>query len=162
VRHGYAKLAMFNPRARPKPSELSRLNLRAEIEALAADLSESDRVQVTVQGHGVPAINGDHFQVGTILEALLSELLRYAPESQPVEAALTVTDSHVLVRLRGFIRAQGPGSDAARQWSQARAELSLARPLIDEFMQFHRGEFGEATLPDQRTEFTLRFPAAAA
>jgi PAS domain S-box-containing protein len=162
VRHGYAKLAMFNPRARPQPSELSRLNLRAEIEALAADLSESDRVQVTVQGSGVPAINGDHFQLGTILEALLSELLRYAPESQPVEAALAVTDSHVTVRLRGFIRAQGAGSDAARQWSQARAELSIARPLIDEFMQFHRGEFGEATLPDQRTEFTLRFPTAAA
>jgi hypothetical protein len=62
--------------------------------------------------------------------------------------------------LRGFIRAQGPGSDAARQWSQARADLSIARPLIDEFMQFHHGDFTEATLPDQRTEFTLHFPTA--
>jgi hypothetical protein len=79
-----------------------------------------------------------------------------------VEALLTVADSRVTVRLRGFIRAQGPGTDAARQWSQARAELSIARPLIDEFMQFHRGDFAEATLPDQRTEFTLHFPTAAA
>ena len=161
VRHGYAKLAMFNPRARPKPSELSRLNLRAEIEALAADLSEGDRVHVSVEGNGVPAISGDHFQLGTIFEALLSELLRYAPESQPVEAVLAVTDAQVTVRLRGFIRAQGAGSDAARQWSQARADLSIARPLIDEFMRFHRGDFAEATLPDQRTEFTLHFPTTA-
>jgi len=161
VRHGYSKLAMFNPRARPKPSELSRLNLRAEIEALAADLSESDRVRVSVEGDGVPTISGDHFQLGTIFEALLSELLRYAPESQPVEAVLAVTETQVTVTLRGFIRAQGPGSDAARQWSQARADLSIARPLIDEFMQFHRGDFSEATLPDQRTEFTLHFPTAA-
>jgi signal transduction histidine kinase len=160
VRHGYSKLAMFNPRARPKPSELSRLNLRAEIEALASDLSENDRVRVTVEGAGVPAINGDHFQLATIFEALLSELLRYAPESQPVEAVLAVTDAQVTVTLRGFIRAQGPGSDAARQWSQARADLSIARPLIDEFMQFHHGDFTEATLPDQRTEFTLHFPTA--
>jgi len=161
VRHGYSKLAMFNPRARPKPSELARLNLRAEIEALASDLSEGDRVHVTVEGDGVPAINGDHFQVGTIFEALLSELLRYAPESQAVEAVIAVTDAQVSVTLRGFIRAQGPGSDAARQWSQARADLSIARPLIDEFMQFHHGDFAEATLPDQRTEFTLHFPTAA-
>jgi hypothetical protein len=28
-------------------------------------------------------------------------------------------------------------------------------------MQFHRGDFGEATLPDERTEFTLHFPTAA-
>ena len=89
-------------------------------------------------------------------------LPRRESESQPVEAVLAVTDAQVTVRLRGFIRAQGPGSDAARQWSQARAELSIARPLIDEFMQFHRGEFTEATLADQRTEFRLRFPAAAA
>ena len=162
VQHGYSKLAMFNPRARPKPSELARLNLRAEIEALAADLAEIDRVRVSVEGDGAPTISGDHFQLGTIFEALLSELLRYAPEAQPVEALLTVADSRVTVRLRGFIRAQGPGTDAARQWSQARAELSIARPLIDEFMQFHRGDFAEATLPDQRTEFTLHFPAAVA
>ena len=162
VQHGYSKLAMFNPRARPKPSELSRLNLRAEIEALAADLSETERVRVTVEGQGEPTISGDHFQLGTIFEALLSELLRYAPEAQPVEVVLAVADSQVTVKLRGFIRAQGPGTDAARQWSQARADLSIARPLIDEFMQFHRGDFAEATLPDERTEFTLHFPTAAA
>jgi len=161
VRHGYQKLAMFNPRARPKPSELARLNLRAEVEALAADLSEVGRVRVTVEGQGEPTISGDHFQVGTIFEALLSELLRYAPESQPVEVVLTVAPTQVTVGLRGFIRAQGPGTDAARQWSQARADLSIARPLIDEFMQFHRGDFAEATLPDERTEFTLHFPTAA-
>jgi hypothetical protein len=27
-------------------------------------------------------------------------------------------------------------------------------------MQFHHGDFTEATLPDQRTEFTLHFPTA--
>src|SRR4030095_2431557 len=32
VRHGYSKLAMFNPKARPKLSELSDLNLRVELE----------------------------------------------------------------------------------------------------------------------------------
>ena len=161
VRHGYAKLAMFNPRARPKPSELSRLNLRAEIEALAADLSEIDRVRVTVNGDRSPTIDGDHFQLGTIFEALLSELLRYAPEQVPVEVALDVGDTLITVTLRGFIRAQGPGSDAARQWSESRADLSIARPLIDEFMAFHHGDFGEATLADQRTAFTLRFPTSA-
>ena len=162
VRHGYSKLAMFNPQARPKPSELSSLNLRAELEAMASDLAEADRVRVSVEGDALPPIRGDHFQIGTIFEALLSELLRYAPETQPVEAVLGASDGHVAVRLRGYLGAAGTGDDAARQWSQTRADLAIARPLIDEFMQFHHGEFAQTVLPDQRTEFTLRFPAAAA
>ena len=161
VRHGYSKLAMFNPRARPKPSELSRLNLRAEIEALAADLSEGDRVRVTVEGDGVPTISGDHFQLGTIFEALLSELLRYAPESQPVEAVLAVTDTQVTVRLRGFIRAQGPGSDAARQWSQARADLVDRAPADRRVhavpsRRLRRGDAIRTSAPNSRCTFRRR------
>jgi len=162
VRHGYSKLAMFNPHARPKPSELSSLNLRAELEAMAADLAETDRVSVRIEGEALPPIRGDHFQIGTIFEALLSELLRYAPETQPVEAVLGASDGHVNVRLRGYLGATGTGEDAARQWSQTRADLAIARPLIDEFMQFHHGEFTQTMLPDQRTEFTLRFPVTPA
>ena len=62
---------------------------------------------------------------------------------------------------RGYLGVTGTGEDAARQWSQTRADLAIAQPLIDEFMQFHHGEFAQTVLQDQRTEFVLRFPAAA-
>ena len=163
VRHGYSKLAMFNPKARPKPSELSDLSLRAEIEAIAAGLAEVDRVRVMVEGEGaLPCVRGDHFQIGTIFETLLSELLRYAPETQPVEAVLAAKGGTVEVRLRGFLAPAGDGEAAAREWSRTRAEFAIAKPLIDEFMLAHRGSFGATVAPNGRTEFLLRFPSAGA
>jgi hypothetical protein len=163
VRHGYSKLAMFNPQARPKPSEHSDLSLRAELEAIAASLTETDRVRVTVEGTGaLPSVRGDHFQIGTIFETLLSELLRYAPETQPVEAVFAAKDGTVDLRLRGFLAPTGAGETAAREWSRTRAELAIAKPLIDEFMLAHRGSFDATVAADGRTEFLLRFPGASA
>jgi signal transduction histidine kinase len=161
VRHGYSKLAMFNPKARPQPSELSNLSLRAELEAIAAGLAETDRVRVTVEGDGaLPSVRGDHFQIGMIFETLLSELLRYAPETTPVEAVLEARDGTVEVRLRGFMAPASDGEEAAREWSRTRADLAIAKPLIDEFMQAHHGTFEATAMPDRRTEFVLRFPGA--
>ena len=161
VRHGYSKLAMFNPKARPQPSEMSKLSLRAELEAIAAGLAETDRVRVTVEGDGaLPSVRGDHFQIGTIFETLLSELLRYAPETTPVEAMLAARDGTVEVRLRGFMAPASDGEEAAREWSRSRADLAIAKPLIDEFMQAHHGTFEATAIPDRRTEFVLRFPGA--
>ncbi len=163
VRHGYSNLAMFNPKARPQPSELSNLSLRAELEAIAAGLAETDRVRVTVEGDGaLPSVRGDHFQIGTIFETLLSELLRYAPETTPVEAVLAARDGTVEVRLRGFMAPASEGEEAAREWSRTRADLAIAKPLIDEFMQAHHGTFEATAMPDRRTEFLLRFPVGAA
>ena len=163
VRHGYSKLAMFNPKARPKPAELSDLNLRVELEAIATALAEVDRVRITLEGDGAPPyVRGDHFQIETIFETLLSELLRYAPETKPVEAVLAAKDGTVEVRLRGFLAPADDGEAAAREWSRTRAELAIAKPLIDEFMEAHRGSFEAIAMPDRRTEFLLRFPVGAA
>src|SRR4029453_10681460 len=126
VQQGYRRLAMFNPDARPKTSILAPLNLQSELEAHARNLAEGDRISITPAVPGsVPVIQGDHFQIGFVLETLLVAMLRYAPESEPVVATVSVTGGTAGICLRGYLDAGIPEQHSDVQWVQSEPDMSM-------------------------------------
>jgi PAS domain S-box-containing protein len=161
VRHGYQRLAMFNAEARPAISTLTALNLQSELEALARNLTDPGRIRVEPATSGPPpVIQGDHFQIGFVLETFLGAMLRYAPEEEPVTATVSVVGSGVEVRLRGYLDAGMPAQQSDAPWVPSDADMVIAKPLIDEFVANHHGSWLGSVRSDRRAEVNLRFPLA--
>jgi len=161
VRHGYQRLAMFNADARPAISTLAALNLQSELEALARNLADPGRIVVEGAAPGPPpVIQGDHFQIGFVLETFLVAMLRYAPEEEPVTATVSVAGNEVEVRLRGYLDAGMPAQQSNAPWVPSDADMVIAKPLIDEFVKNHRGSWVGSVCSDRRAEVHLRFPSA--
>jgi len=161
VRHGYQRLAMFNADAHPAISTLTALNLQSELEALARNLADPGRIQVEAAvSSPPPVIQGDHFQVGFVLETFLVAMLRYAPEQEPVTGTVSVGEKEVEVRLRGYLDAGMPAQQSDAAWVPSDADMIIAKPLIDEFMAKQRGTWVGSVCGDRRAEIHLRFPLA--
>lgn len=161
VRHGYLRLAMFNPDARPALSTFAPLNLQSELEALARSLAEPARLQVAPAGPGPsPVVDGDHFQLGFAIETFLVAMLRYAPEDEPVTASVSVAGREVEVRLSGYLDGGMPAQQADAPWVPSDADMIIAKPLIDEFVANHHGSWRGSVRSDRRAEVKLRFPLA--
>jgi PAS domain S-box-containing protein len=161
VQHGYLRLAMFNPDARPAASTSATLNLRSELEALARNLADPGRIRVEAATPGSPAvIHGDHFQIGFVFETFLIAMLRYAPEEEPVTASVSITGNDVEVRLRGYLDAGMPAQQLDAAWVPSDADMVIAKPLIDEFVANHHGSWLGSLGSDRRAEVKLRFPLA--
>ena len=161
VRHGYLRLAMFNPEARPTTSTLIALNLQAELEALARNLADPGRIRVEAAAPGAPpVIQGDHFQIGFVLETFLVAMLRYAPEEEPVAVAVSVSDHEVAVRLCGYLDAGMPAQQSDAPWVPSDADMAIAKPLIDQFVANHQGTWLGSVRSNRQAEVTLRFPLA--
>ena len=162
VRQGYLRLAMFNPDARPAGSAFAPLNLQAELEALARNLADRGRIVVEPPAPGpLPIIKGDHFQIGFALETFLAAMLRYAPESEPVGASVSVAGRDVKVQLRGYLDARMPEQQRDAPWVPSDADMAIAKPLIDEFVQNHAGSWRGTVSADRRTEIELQFPLSS-
>jgi PAS domain-containing protein len=162
VRHGYLRLAMFNPDARPAASAFAPLNLQSELEALARNLADRGRIRVEPATAGpLPVIQGDHFQIGVVLETLLVAMLRHAPEDEPVTASVSVAGHDVKVQLRGYLDAGMPAQQLDAPWVPSDADMAIAKPLIDEFVANHGGSWLGSVGNDRRTEIDLQFPASA-
>jgi PAS domain S-box-containing protein len=161
VRHGYQRLAMFNAEARPAISTLTPLNLQSELEALARNLADPGRIRVEPATSGQPpVIQGDHFQIGFVLETFLVAMLRYAPQEEPVTVTVSVAKDEVEVRLRGYLDAGMPAQQANAPWVPSDADMVIAKPLIDEFVANHHGSWVGSVCSDRRAEVLLRFPLA--
>ena len=161
VQHGYLRLAMFNPDARPATSTFALLNLHSELEALARNLADPDRIRVEAAGsEPPPVIQGDHFQIGFALETFLVAMLRYAPEEEPVTASASVAGNDVEVLLRGYLDAGMPAQQSDAPWVPSDADMAIAKPLIDEFVANHHGSWLGSVRGDRRAEVRLRFPLA--
>ena len=159
VRHGYLRLAMFNPDARPAASTFAPLNLQSELEALARNLSDPGRIHVEAASPGPPpVIQGDHFQIGFALETFLIAMLRYAPEEESVTASISVAGHEVEVRLRGYLDAGMPAQQSDAPWVPSDADMVIAKPLIDEFVANHDGSWLGSVGSDRRAEVQMRFP----
>jgi PAS domain S-box-containing protein len=159
VRHGYLRLAMFNPDARPATSTFAPLNMQSELEALARHLADSGRVRVEPAMPGpIPVIQGDHFQIGFVLETLLVAMLRYAPEEEPVIAAVSVAERNVKIQLRGYLDAGMPAQQLDAVWMPSDADMAIAKPLIDEFVANHDGSWLGSVGKNRRAEINLQFP----
>jgi PAS domain S-box-containing protein len=162
VRQGYLRLAMFNPEARPAASTFAPLNLQSELEALARNLADRGRIVVEHAAPGpLPIIQGDHFQIGFALETLLAAMLRYAPENEPVGASVSVVERDVRVRLRGYLNAGMPEQQMDAPWVPSDADMAIAKPLIDEFVQNHGGSWRGTVGADRRTEIEVKFPLSS-
>ena len=107
-----------------------------------------------------PVIQGDHFQIGFVLETFLVAMLRYAPEEEPVTASVSVAGHDVEVRLRGYLDAGMPAQQSDAPWVPSDADMAIAKPLIDEFVANHHGSWRGAVRSDRRAEVNLRFPLA--
>lgn len=161
VRQGYVRLAMFNPDARPATSTFAPLNLQSELEALARNLAETGRVTVAPAGPGpTPLIEGDHFQIGFVLETLLVAMLRYAPQDEPVTATVSVVERSVKIQLRGYLGSGIPTQDLDAPWVPSDADMAIAKPLIDEFVANHNGSWLGSVGKSRRAEINLQFPLA--
>jgi len=161
VRHGYQRLAMFNADARPAASTLAALNLQSELEALARNLADPDRIRVEpAAADPPPVIQGDHFQIGFTLETFLVAMLHYAPEEEPVKASVSVAGREVEVRLCGYLDAGMPAQQLDAPWVPSDADMAIAKPLIDEFVANHNGSWLGSVRSDRRAEIELRFPLA--
>jgi len=162
VRHGYQRLAMFNPDARPASASFAPLNLQSELEALARNLANPGRIVVEAASPGPPpVIQGDHFQIGFALETFLIAMLRYAPEDEPVSASVTVTGHEVEVRLSGYLDSGMPAQQSDAPWVPSDADMVIAKPLIDEFVTNHGGSWLGSVGRDRRAEINLRFPLSS-
>jgi hypothetical protein len=159
VRHGYLRLAMFNPDARPTASTFALLNVQSELEALARNLADPARLQVAPAVPGAsPVIEGDHFQLAFAIETFLVTMLRYAPEEEPVTASVSVAGREVEVRLRGYLDGGMPAQQSDAPWVPSDADMVIAKPLIDEFISNHHGSWLGSVRSDRRAEVNLRFP----
>ncbi len=162
VRHGYLRLAMFNPEAQPTTSTFALLNVQSELEALARNLADPARLQVApaVPGGASPVIEGDHFQLGFAIETFLVAMLRYAPEEEPVTASVSVAGREVEVRLRGYLDGGMPAQQSDAPWVPSDADMVIAKPLIDKFVANHHGSWLGSVRSDRRAQIDLRFPLA--
>jgi PAS domain-containing protein len=161
VQHGYLRLAMFNPDARPAISRFALLNVQFELEALARNLADPARLQVAPPVPGAPpVIEGDHFQFAFAIETFLVTMLRYAPEQEPVTASVSVAGREVEVGLRGYLDGGMPAQQSDAPWVPSDADMVIAKPLIDEFVANHHGSWLGSVRSDRRAEVNLRFPLA--
>jgi PAS domain-containing protein len=161
VQHGYLRLAMFNPDARPAISTFALLNVQSELEALARNLADPARLLVAPPVPGAPpVIEGDHFQFAFAIETFLVTMLRYAPEEEPVAASVSVAGREVEVCLRGYLDGGMPTQQSDAPWVPSDADMVIAKPLIDEFVANHHGSWLGSVRNDRRAEVNLRFPLA--
>lgn len=162
VKQGYARLALFNRETQPTPAEFTSVDLVAEVRAVVADLPDAEQSLVRVAAEGQsPIVRGDHYQIGFVLETLLAALIRYAPEEEPVRGLVETRNGHASVTLSGYLPEPKDADPAtARLGSTVRADVRLARPLIDRFMAAHGGAMFERPGTDGRVQFVLEFPAS--
>jgi len=159
VQQSYRRLAMFDAEARPKPSFFALLNVQSELEALARNLADSGRITIEPPASGKAAlVQGDHFQINFVLETLLIAMLRYAPESEPVVATLSVEADEVTIQLRGYLDAAIPEQQLGAPWVASDADMAIAKPLIDEFLANHNGTWLGAVRKDRRAEIDIKLP----
>jgi PAS domain S-box-containing protein len=160
VKNTYARLAMFNPDARPTRSQFTDLHLETEVDAVLTTFPSHlyNMVQVSTEPD-LPTVHGDHARIEMMLEVILSALVRSAPEAEPVRLTIAHAPSAVEVRLCGYLSCAASADGPAGR--DRNDQLQLAQPLIRQFMAEHDGAFEHVARGDLH-ELVLRFPAQGA
>jgi PAS domain S-box-containing protein len=160
VKHGYVKLALGNPGVALCASN-ARVDLRAELEAGLYGLPDDLRSLVHVtEGLPVVLVHGDHFQIGLLIETLLSLLLRSAPEREAIDVVLRADSGFAELIFSAFMPMHADDETASKQRSEFKGELALCEPLITRLAESNSAQFTQRVLDENHIALALRFITA--
>jgi signal transduction histidine kinase len=152
----YDRMLLYDDRAGLIPFTPAPLDMAELLETALGEFTDAERQAIRRDIPAVlPRVRGDIYQLSFIVETILSFLLRFAPEDEPVGIALSAApDGGVDMVIRGRLPAHAPAP-------RAEVELALGERIIRRFVDQHGGRYDPPKAGREHACFRLWLPAAS-